>query len=231
MSRTAEQILADVTASVGAARDKVRDKRRKRRTLADLCSLFENAWNRGQREKSKEVPPTRLVQRDRALLKSQIITPFRDTTIDIEDFAYWVALNWHAIGAQYFTKSKRYPELPAFRWLVKCLETYTLAYQNREYLDENASLSRTQMRKKVAAVEKIQESADRSIASMQSEVEDLRRQLAERDKDNARLREQLGEAEDDDPILAHAVRAAKRKVKIGSYDDEPSKPRRRRLRK
>jgi hypothetical protein len=136
-----DELRDRLLASVAARQGKVADKRKKRGTLPDLCKLFEAGWTAGQREASPGTPATRIVaSRDIALLKSQIIIPFRDANLDVEEFSKWVTLNWGGIGATYFAKTKQYPHEPAFRWLVRCLETYTKAFMERDTIELGAAI-------------------------------------------------------------------------------------------
>lgn len=230
--RSAADVLASVQSTVAAARETLATKRRSRATLADMCSLFENAWNKGQRERTRSIPPTRLVPRDRSLLKTQLVMPFRDSDMQIEDFAYWVAKHWDAIGAQYFQKSKAYPEVPAFRWLVTCLETYTLAYQHRDSLDPTGTPN-TAQRVSAGVLAASKADAAEALAIAKKQIADLQAQLKEAGAEAVKVRRAKGLPLDDDPVYARVIQKASRKITIGNYDDdEDAKPRKlRRLRK
>jgi len=217
----AESIKAAVLASVAAGRNRLQEKRIKRANISDLCTLFEDAWRKGQHERDSSILPSRLVARDRKLLKDQVIYPSRDVDMDVRDFAHWVALHWDAIGATYFEKAKSYPDAPAFRWFVRCLETYTTAYQNRAHLDPNAKRN-TPQRVSTVAVQAVIQQADKAVTAAATELDDLRRQLAEAHDKNQKLRLARGLDADDDPVYSRAIKAANRKVVIGSYDDEPA---------
>lgn len=154
-TNSASDLKASILSTVQAGRDKQSNKRRTRRTLADECTLFEQAWQRGQRARNSDMPATRIAGADRALLKTQIVKPAQGTKLDVEEFGQWVAEYWDAIGAQYFAKAKSYPEAPALRWLVKCLETYITAFQQRAYLDETGSLNKTELMRQAAGFKKL----------------------------------------------------------------------------
>jgi len=218
-----EELKARLMQQVQGKRDAVEKKRRTRGNLSDMCSLFEAAWRKGQHERDSKVLASRLVTRDRALLKSQIVGPARDLGIDMEEFAYWTAVNWDAIGGQYFRKAKSYPAAPSFPWLVRCLETYTRAFAARDDLDPTAQRKDAQ-RVTAQAVAVIQ-----NVAA--SELDDLKAQLREARSDNTKLREQFGLSVDDDPVYARAVKLASKKVTIGRYDDDEPKPARKKLKR
>jgi hypothetical protein len=213
--------------NVQAKRDALADKRMKRGTLADLCNLFEDGWRSGQKERNPALMPARLVVRDRALLKSQIVGPAREAGIDVRDFAYWTALNWDGLGATFFKKAKSYPLQPAFAWLVRCLESYTGAYHQRDGLDLSG-LANPAHRVSAQALAAIADKADKAINSATESIEDLKAQLREARTENEVLRQSSGLPIDDDPVYARASKLAARKITIGSYDDvEP--PRRSKL--
>lgn len=227
-----DRLLHSITARVENDRGRTREKRAKRRTIGDQTNLFVQEWERGQRDNPKYSAPARLVSRDRKLLKDQIIHPFQNGNSKPEDFAYWVAKNWDAIGAQYFSKSKKYPEYPAFRWLVACLETYLVAYEQRDYLDETATMDRTAAARQSSAAKQAIEDAKQYRASTDEEVEDLRRQLREQDKEMSKLRAEKGMEPDDDPVYNRVIKTASKRPTIGSFDEpEPRKRPKRRKRK
>jgi hypothetical protein len=181
MGKTADEILASVNKSVDAQRSALDSKRRKRRTLADECYLFEKAWLRGQEGRGKFVQ--RIVGRDRRLLKEQIVQPSRGSDLNLEAVAEWCTTHWHAIGAQYFAKAKSYPEYPAFRWFVKCFATYLEAYEQREVLDEAGTRSTAQLVKRAALADKQDDetietlqAAQREIAALKAELRDVSKQ-------------------------------------------------------
>lgn len=228
--RTKDAVLKAITAQIDEKRSALQSKREKRATVADLCALFEDGWRNGQRERDGSYLPARLVPRDRALLKSQIIVPGRDVGLDVKEFAHWVTAHWDAIGAQYFKKAKSYPKYPAFRWLISCLETYNAAYQNRDYLDTTGKLPDSQ-RVSAEAVAATKSEAQAALQAAERQIADLKAQLKEQEGENKRLRVKRGMAADDDPIYAKAIKLASRKITIGSYDDEPEQPRKRKFRK
>lgn len=224
-----DDILAHVMGTVNAGRAKVAEKRKTRRSLADLCNLFEEGWRTGQKERDASIMPARLVSRDRALLKSQIIGPARDAGIDVQDFANWCALNWDGIGATFFKKAKSYPAQPAFAWFVRCLETYSSAYAQRDGLDLSG-LANPSHRVSTQAVAAISATAEKAVSRATDAVADLQAQLREAREDNERLRRAKALPIDDDPVYARASKLAARKITIGSYDEEaPAAPVRRKL--
>lgn len=237
-----ERSLADVVAAAHNAvddrREQLADKRRKRRTLADEVSLFEAAWQRGQREKDSSVPATRIIPRERKLLKDQLIKRYRDTSIDLEDFAHWTAHNWQAIGAQYFTKSRNYPDFPAFRWFLACLETYSLAYQKRDLLNADGIHGGGVQAQR--ALQRTMENASKADELTKRIADEAKGIKSERDKlleENMRLREELGMPLDDDPQTAEAIQEVRANaVKIDfskkwdDYEDDDT-PKRRKLRR
>lgn len=206
--------------SVQAKRQALADKRMKRGTLADLCNMFEDGWREGQKERNPALMPARLVNRDRALLKSQIVGPAREAGIDVRAFGHWVASNWDGIGGTFFKKAKSYPANPAFPWLVRCLETYTAAFADRDGLDLSG-IENPAHRVTAARVTAISRKAEQAIAAASESLSDLQAQLREAREENARLRTGKGLPIDDDPIYARASKIASRKITIGSYDEEP----------
>jgi hypothetical protein len=213
-----DQLLANVSTVVNAKREKVASKRRGRRTLADMSALFIQSWERGQRESDSTTIPTRIVNKDRALLKSQLLKAFQRTEIDIEDFAYWCANKWDAIGANYFTKSKKYPTTPAFRWLVACLEIYVQAYDNREFMDDTAKHTPDRLR---TATKRDNEKLQSIATVSATELADAKRELAQLTAENQKLRDGKGMEPDDDPVYSNLIKTAKRKIVIGSYEEKP----------
>lgn len=220
MGRTnKDALLASIMGTVEAGRAKIAEKRKTRRSLSDLCNLFEEGWRSGQKERNPKIMPARLVSRDRALLKTQIIGPARDADIDPQAFANWIALNWDGIGATYFQKAKSYPEHPSFAWLVRCLETYTGAYHARDGIDLSG-LANPSQRVSTKAVKDIADQADKAVNIAADRVADLQAQLREAREDNERLRAAKALPIDDDPVYARASKLAARKITIGKYDDE-----------
>lgn len=226
-NRTAAQIMQDVATSVNNGREKITAKRRNRRTLADMTALFEQQWAKGQRDRDSSAPANRIVGRDRALLKTQIIERSRNTDLDTDEFAYFVGHNWQAIGAAYFPKSKKYPERPVMPWLIKCFEIYVVAFQQREHLDTEGTMSRTDLMHKAASTERVKETAAASLEAMERENLLLKSQLKERDQ--IIKASGAGRAIDNDMLddKAKAVIAKGSRMQFPDYDDEPAptKPR------
>ena len=215
-----DAIKARIGAAVDSKREKVFSDRRKRGTLADGASLFAVAWARGSKERNPRMPANRLIARDRALLKAQIVKPFRDSDVDIEEFAFWCAKHWDAIGATYFQKSKGYPETPAFRWLAVCLETYLLAFENREYLDETLQLDSKNMRQKAATTDRVIAQAASAAKHSTDEIAFLRQAMKELAAENRRLK---GEGKTDDaPTIDYSDWKQPKVMKPVAFDDEPS---------
>lgn len=225
----ADDLKKAIFAGVAEQRNRLQAQRKTRRSLADLCNLFEEGWRTGQKERDASIMPARLVSRDRALLKSQIIGPARDAGIDVQDFANWCALNWDGIGATFFKKAKSYPSQPAFAWFVRCLETYSSAYAQRAGLDLSG-LANPSHRVSTQAVAAISATAEKAVSRATDAVADLQAQLREAREDNERLRRAKALPIDDDPVYARASKLAARKITIGSYDEEaPAAPVRRKL--
>lgn len=225
-NRTAAQIMQDVATSVSHRKEKVTAKRKARRNLADMTALFESEWARGQREKDKSAPANRIVGRDRALLKTQILQRSHGTDLDTDAFAYWVAHNWQAIGATYFEKAKRYPERPAIPWLIKCFETYIIAWQQRDTLNTEGTRSQTDLMRRAAQTTQMQDAGRAVAEDLERENALLRAQLKERD---AIIRKRGNDNDDDNDMLdAETKRIVSRgkKLVLPDYDDEPApKPR------
>jgi hypothetical protein len=225
--RSAAEILASVQTTVTAGRTKITDKRKKRRTLQDACALFEAEWASGQRDRDSTAPANRIVGKDRALLKNQIIKRSEGTDLDTDAFAYWVAKNWQAIGATYFEKAKRYPERPVVPWLIACFETYIIAYQQREHLDTEGTRSQTELLKRSAATSAVQKAGQDVAAAQQDQINLLEAQL--REARELMATRNLDAVENDmvDPE-AKAIIAKGRNMQFPDYDDEPApKPKRR----
>ncbi len=231
--RTPDEILASVSASVKEKSDKVRAKRKKRRNLSDLAAMFEEQWAKGQRDSGSSVPANRIVHADRGLLKTQLLKRSQGTALDTDAFAYWVAKNWQAIGAQHFPKAKSYPERPAIRWMVKCLETYMVAWEQREHLDEDGTVSKTEMMHKAKRVDQVTDAAKVVASDDAARIAELESLLAERDEMISEFEKDKTVGNDmlsDDEL---AMLRKGRKLTLPDYDDEPAprKPRRRKLRK
>lgn len=219
-NRTASQIAADALASVDSTRRKVREKQAKRGTLADRMRAFEREWGAGQIEASGGRIPTRIDQRGKKLIKDQLLkraAPEFDTT----HFAYWVSKNWQAIGAQYFAKAKSYPEKPVVPWLIKCLETYIEAYEQREYLDEAGTRSNLSARKAIQQRDKAYDNVKTVISAKDREIERLKAQLNERD-DMLDEYEKRGKVDNPDlsPTMRKALKKARNvKGRFKDFDD------------
>lgn len=186
VKRSADDILSEIHSRVDAGRAKLDSKRRSRMTLADRVALAEKAWQRGQRTRSDFAPPSRILGKWRAVLKRDVLKPMENSTMDFEEFFEWVAENWDAIGAQYFAKSKKYPDNPAFPWLVTCLEAYTNAFQQREYLDLTGTRSKVDLMRQAAGFEQATHQVEAVAGAAQSKIAALEAELKEANK---RLRE------------------------------------------
>lgn len=219
-TNSASDLKSSILATVQAGRDKQSTKRRNRRTLADECTLFEQAWQRGQRARNSDMPATRIAGADRALLKTQIVKPAQGTKLDVEEFGAWVAEHWDAIGAQYFAKAKSYPEAPALRWLIKCLETYITAFQQREYLDETGSLNKTDLMQKAAGFDRANETAHDTAKAAQERINALEAELRTANNRLAKAR-RTGRVESDDfEKEMDGITASVGKVKPAAFNED-----------
>lgn len=181
---TSEDVKRSILATVASKRDKLDSKRRGRRTLADQVALFEQAWQDGQRKRDSSILPSRILGKHRAILKSQILKPSADT-LDTEHFARWTAENWDVVRDAYFSKSSKYPENPAFPWLVACLETYVTAYSNRDHLgDPTFSLSRRDLLRQADTAKHVAANVADASGKQADEIKALKAELNEA---NARL--------------------------------------------
>lgn len=224
-NRTAAQIMADVHTSVAAGREKVQAKRKTRRTLADSCALFETEWANGQRDRDSAMPVSRIVGKDRALLKQHILKRAEGTELDTDAFAYWVANNWQAIGASYFAKAKSYPERPVMPWLVKCFDTYVIAYQQKDTLDTEGTRSQTELLKRAAQTTQVQEAGKNVAEAKDKELAIVKAQLAEA---NRLLAKKGQSANPDLDAESQAIVAKGKRMSFPDYDDVPTpKPKRR----
>lgn len=229
--RSPQEILAAALDGSLQKREKVRVKRRVRRNVTDLVAMFELEWARGQRERDATVPPNRIVGRYRSILKKNIIYPAMDTELDTDAFAYWVAHNWQAIGATYFSNSKSYPERPVIPWLVKCFETYIIAFQQKEHLDTEGTRSQTDLMKRAAATTQMQEAGRAVAEDLARENALLKAQLRERD---AIIRKQGSAFEMENDMLddkAKRILQRGKKMVLPDYDDEPAPKRKKAKRK
>lgn len=226
--RSAADILSDVSAKVKAGSAKVQAKRKTRRTLADRTALFETEWANGQRDRDSTMPAARIVGKNRALLKQHVLKRFENTEVDTDAFAYWVAHNWQAIGAEYFAKSKKYPERPVMPWLVSLLDIYVVAYQQKDTLNTEGTRSQTELMKRAAQTTQVQE-AGRYVAEAQlSEMAVLKAQLAEA---NRLLAKKSGAAVNPDlNEEAQALVAKGKRMTFPAYDDAPA-PKKRKLKR
>ena len=228
--RTAAQIMQDVARTVDVGREKITAKRKARRTLADRCALFEQEWARGQRDRDSSTPTTRIVGKDRALLKTQILRNAENTELDTDAFAYWVTNNWQAVGATYFAKAKSYPERPTMPWLVKTFETYLIAWQQREHLDTEGTRSQTELMKRSAGAAIDKERAKAIVDDSQREIAMLKAQLAERDGMIDKL--QAGEEIENDMLDEDTRAKLKYKpIALPDYDDDIPAPKKRKLKR
>lgn len=232
----ADTLLSRIQTEVTARRERLDNQRRERLTLADRVKLFEKAWQRGQRERSKDTLPSRILGRNVKLLKDQILRPMEGLNIDPEEFAYWVAANWDSIGNRHFTKSKRYPENPAFPWLIACLDTYMTAYNLRDERHENIQgMSRAELMRKAENYEIAIQRADHVTKSTQTEIAVLKAELAvakeslQRAKETGRVEKDAFKLEREREIKTS--RAAV--LALPDYDDfyDDGTKRRRKLRK
>lgn len=231
-------LLQSINAQVDAKRSALHAKRKKRGTLADLTSLFATQWDKGARDRDRSFPVPPLTRTDRALVKDRIIKPFRDSDMDIEAFAYWCARHWEAIGAQYFTKSKKYPERPAIRWLIAVIDKYIEAFANREYLDETGKMKNSRMvaaEKAEAAISQMGDKFENATKAQRDEMKALRAELRKLRSENYELREEAGKPLDDDPDLAKGIATVRKDSKraLPSWDetDPENKPKIKRKRK
>lgn len=232
-NKTAADILSEVTSSVSTRRDRTREKRAKRRTLADRMTIFEQKWGEGQRAAEGGGIPTRIDQRGKKLIKDQLLRRAEGSELDTDDFAFWTARHWHAIGAQYFAKAKSYPEKPAIAWLVKCLETYLIAYEQREFLDEDGTRSQSDTLRKAKERDRAIDYSEKVQAASDARIAELESLLRERDDLLDQYEKNGGTVENsmlDDDVAA--ILAKGKKMTYGDYDDPvPVKPKRRRPKK
>lgn len=215
--RSADELKRAITAAVGQKREKVIEKRKRRRTLADTVKLFSMNWVNGQRELSDNTVPTSITtRRDIKLLKDHIIIPFRDTEMDVVDFAYWCAANWHAIGATHFAKAKSYPRYPNFRWLFACRDRYIEAYAHKDELDHTAVLPPREATKRA---ERAKDAYEKATASANATVSGLKADLDQAWAEIRRLRDEAGMDPDPDPAYTRGINAVrKNKRKIGKFE-------------
>ena len=179
-----DELKQSITASVSEKRGRVEAKRRKRLSLSDKVSLFEQAWMQGQKE--REVPPMRIVPRHRKLLKDQIIKPAAGYDIDFEDMACWVAENWNAIGARWFTRAKSYPDHPAIGYFIAAYDTFLTAYHDRDNLDTSQTYSTKEMRQRAKTADR----ADAMVERERRRAIEAQAELKRAKQEIARLRSQ-----------------------------------------
>lgn len=218
-NRTPQEIASDALASANSKRNKVHDKQAKRGTLADRMRAFERAWGDGQRETSKGIP-TRIDPASKRLVKEQVLKQ-SDPTFDCSDFAKWVAQHWQAIGAQYFSKFKVYPEKPAIRWFLKFTDTYIEAYEQKDFLDETGTLSVRDAGKAIKRSKNTVKAAARVIQHKDAQIEDLEARLREAEQ-HLEHYEKGGNAIESDMISPRMKKILKgvKKRKSVDYDDE-----------
>lgn len=214
-NKAANDVLASVTSLVNQRRDKLTQKRKTRRTVSDMVALFESNWSKGQRDAGASLP-ARIVGKDRALIKSQLLKRVQDGSFDTDAFGYWVAHHWQAIGAQYFSKVKSYPELPNVPWFIKCMETYLTAFAQREFLDEAGTRSHTDIMRSAKRANTEVQKTDALLQSIASELSEERQARRDFAKENAELRKQLRELNKDGGISL----ARKTKPRSNSGDDD-----------
>jgi hypothetical protein len=118
--------------------------------------------------------------RYKRLVKDQILKRSAPD-FDTNDFAYWVAKYWNAIGAQYFAKFKVYPEPPAMGWFIKFLETYVLAYEQREFLDDLTKRSETDILRRAKKADAAIDYSAKVAETAAARIEQLESELRERD--------------------------------------------------
>lgn len=219
-NRTASEIAAAALASVDTTRQKLRKRQASRGTLQDRMRAFEREWGSGQIEASGGRIPSRIDQRGKKLIKEQLLQRAADG-FDTTHFAYWISKNWQAIGAQYFAKAKSYPEKPVVPWLIKCLETYIEAYEQKDYLNEEGTRSTLTAAKAVAQRDKAYDNVKVVLSAKDAEIEMLKAQLNERD-DMLDEYEKGGSIENPDlsPAMRKALKKAKKvKGRFKDFDD------------
>lgn len=177
--RKANEVLSSVTNAVEGKRNALRSNRLQRYNMSDRTHLFAEAWQRGQKARSNFAPPSRLNKTDTALLKTQLLKPSEDTTIDLTAMAEWVTENWDAIGGQYFAKAKTYPDNPSFRWFLKCFQQYVVAFEQKDYLDAEATRNTTSLLKRVKAADASDEKFTDTMHQAKDTIQSLRAELAE----------------------------------------------------
>jgi hypothetical protein len=218
--RKAEEVLAAVQSIVAGKREQLQGNRRSRRTKADQLALFERAWIAGCKERNSNALVIRFTATDKSLVWNRFIKETEGLDIDIEDFARWIAANWDGIGVHYFRKSKSYPDTPALRWMLKCLQVYSDAYASRESLDLTAAPSPSGKRRKVSsedatAYAKLQQ----ELAAARAEQRIAKQQLND-------IVNQTGVEHPDAHIYAEEVKHFKATVKkpvFGKWEeDEPA---------
>ncbi len=224
----AEDLKASILAAVAERGNRLQAKRASRATLADRATLAENAWRKGQTDRDRGTLPGKLIPRDRKLLKDHIIRAAEGLDFDPADFLHWCAVNWDGIGGAFFQKAKSYPTAPAFPWLVRCLQTYSEAYRQRDTLDLSAAGNPSQ-RVSAQAVAAISQRAEKAVTVAAETVADLQAQLREARAENTALRQGKALPIDDDPVYARASKLASRKITIGRFDDDDERPVRRKL--
>lgn len=186
--RTPAQLLSAVQTEASAKASRVREKQQKRGTLADRLAFFKREWENGQRELLSGGVPTRIVtRRDQSNIKTQILRAFEGTDHCPGHFAYWVTANWRNVGKMYFAKAKSYPSKPVLPWLIKCLDTYVEAYEQRDLvsfdmLAEGVNVEQAAKRRIASAdeAEKRLQSTATELAVAEAEIRDLKKALNEK---------------------------------------------------
>lgn len=184
----AKQIAAKAYHKASEQAGRLRERKAKRGNEADRLSFFKREWENGQREALGGGIPTRIVtKKDQSNIKTQILRPFEASNVDAGHFAYWVTSNWKNIGKLYFTKYKAYPSKPVLPWLIKCLETYVEAYEQRDMvsfdmLAEGVSVEQAAKRRIATAdeTEKRLQSIATELAVKEAEIRDLKKALSEK---------------------------------------------------
>lgn len=217
--RKAEDVLAAVQSIVADKREHLQSNRRARRSKADQLFLFERAWMAGCKERNPNAVVIRFTATDKSLVWNRFIKETEGLGLDIEDFARWIATNWDGIGTHFFAKAKSYPDTPALRWVIKCLQVYSDAYARRESLDFTAAPPTHGKRRKVVsedatAYAKLQQ----ELAAARAEQQIAKQQLNE-------IVNKTGVEHPDAYVYADAVKRFAEKVNkpvFGKWeDDEP----------
>lgn len=201
-SRSAKDIISAAQGEYQARRNRLQAKQRASGNIASRVHLAEDAWRRGQIERDNHSLPARLSAKDRKLVKDHIIYASAGLDLDPNEFLHWCAVNWDAIGVQYFPKAKSYPSAPALPWLIKCSATYSRAFTDRDNLIE---LTDEPKPMRSLRQEKMRE----------AEMEDLKHQLAHANRELRELRKNGSvDFTDDDPIFKEVAELASKYPKL-----------------